>query len=421
MKRKWILVFTLFFIMGPLLSALDIFLNGVFWGHYSHEELEALALKASGEEEEGPVVPFAQLLPLMERTDNLFLEHRDGTSSLSPSCDDFQRSRLFLHSEFPQLQIGENRFSGPELVNLEGEAFQQKNILIWAEPGLAGFEQEVQIWSRLHKIRTEYREVPGIRDELMYRQMTGEEVPDLLLVFASAHDPRRNDFLLAYVLEGCFKPEQASSRILLPQGERLNGDLFLSLLASRLPGGNPWQPFFLKEHILNSPGILEAAARNYFRLVWEGRIMDEPDKNDKTVFFPARGFAHRPEISSTGVIHPLGLGGKTLPARIFPLGMEFPQEEFKRAKPLESLTLFLKMPGIQSQFLSVPKRQLPADFSVLDNRSPGSPEDQLLEEWKRGYILWKGNSKQSCLLIQDFPDFYREKRDFPFGRLEDSP
>jgi hypothetical protein len=395
MKKVPALIVLLVISALSTLSALDIYVNNVLWHSYSDEALDALITEIPTDSSP-PSLPFSLLLPLMEEAMGMHLLFRGGDARLDGSGDKMREARLVRKDGIWELRWDGSRYSRPGRVDLYGRRLDDRELLVWAEPGLEHMEDQIRIWSSLHKLTLRYREIDGMRDELLHCRLTGAEQPDFILSFQPAPAPFSQAKTVAYCLSSALYPDTAETeaeRLVLPQGERFHADIFLGLLSGSDAQALP-SSFTLGRTQLNR------ARDRYLDLILTQRIVekDGASRMGGNLYYPARSFE---EIPGTRGLLP-DLAGGILPPRILPLQLEGVSDF-----PVLPLLDFLKLPGIQSSILSLSARQLPSDARVLEGYDNDPGVKELYQEWKSGYILSENNIAFFSSLIEMFPDLYR--------------
>ena len=395
MKKVPALIVMLVLSAITTLSALDIYVNDVHWHSYADEALDALITEIPADDNP-PSLPFALLLPLMDRADEMHLFFNGGDARLTCTAEELEDARLIRINGKWSLSWDDSHYKQPRRADLYGQLLEQKRVLIWAEPGLIGFKKQILIWSSLHKVDLKYREMANMDDELIHRRLTGEEQPDLVLRFQSSREAVLEEENVAYLLRSVKSRSGSPERLILPRGERFHPELFISLLhsQSRNPG-SPLHPLFSTENLMKTRKL-------YMDLILNRKIIEKnslPLQGDEH-YYPARSFPKIPgDISSL----PSPDGKGSLPPRILPLQLKSPSGEF----PAYSLQYFLRLPGIQYSLISSSGRQLPARTEILEGRELSPEENKLYREWCSGYVLSRENKSFIQKLNDLFPDLYR--------------
>ncbi|QEN08647.1 hypothetical protein EXM22_11860 [Oceanispirochaeta crateris] len=413
MKKFHILMVILLFIVSPLLFSLDIYLNDILWHSYSSSDLHDLKVELSLGIEEKQGIPLAEILPLMNSLEGMRISIPDGDILLSETLSTLRTAKLLSTGEGVsdswQLSMNNSLYFNPYRIELYGTAFPRKNLLLWAEPGLAGMKEQSEVWSSLHKVNIEYREVQNIRTELIHREMTGDLLPDFILVFLDSREALEEDRTCAYVLQSALVPQgtDKADSLVLPSGNRVHPDLFMSILAAQTDRESPFDPLFKTD-----TESLNRASRAYLDQILNRNLMEQDDfslsetyRIRELSFFPARAFPQQKgHLSSLPV-----LSGMENPpaARVFPLKLEVTG----RGIPEGALLDFLKLPGVQYHLFSLEKRQLPSDMQALETRTLNDAEDDLYRDWQRGFILNALNSPFSEAVLKRLPDIIRHEED----------
>ncbi len=378
------------------LPALDIYVNNVLWRSYTGEALDALITEIPAEAP--PSLPFALLLPLMEETGGMHLLFKGGDARLECGSLALREARLVRHNGKWELNWDGSSYRDPRRADLYGRRIERKELMIWAEPGLANFEKQIRVWSSLHKLELRYLEIEDMENELIHRRLTGEEQPDFVLRFQSSGELFSEEKNAAYLLRSVLDTGASSRRLTLPQGERFHPELFLSLLLSlEEPRDNPFQfRFSADDRTLNRGRDI------YLRLIQNQKLREKNSLygGSGTLYYPARRF---PLIPGTLTAIPTPDGGGILPPRILPLQLKCTGNDFPEAPLLD----FLRLPGTQHSLLSLPERQLPALEGIMEEKRLSPEEEALYSEWKSGYILSSENSLFFNKLKEIFPDLYR--------------
>ena len=384
------------------LTALDIYINNVLWHSYSEEALDALITEIPTDSP--PSLPFALLLPLMEETNEMHLLFRGGDARLECGVEELRKARLIRNGGEWELDWDESRYHQPRRADLYGRRFNKKELVLWAEPGLTGIENQVLVWCSLHKLELRYREIEDIENELIHRRLTGEELPDLVLRFQPSQESFSEKESVVYLLRSVLIPGASPRHLVLPEGERFQLEILLSLLLShKESSGTPLSPRFPTDR-----ATLNRAREIYLGLILNHKLVEKSSLSGSTgkIYYPARSFPQIP-----GKLSPLpDTDGKgILPPRILPLQLKSGSGDY----PAEGLLDFLRMPGIQHSLISLSARQLPVRSDIMKDNEISSEEKALYREWQSGYILSSENERFIRKLNEIFPDIYRAEGILP--------
>lgn len=389
------------------LSALDVYVNDVLWRSYSDEALDALVTEIPSDRNP-PSLPFALLLPLMEDPRGLHLLFRGGDARLESDEEKMREARLVRGADGVwELVWDGSRYSRPRRAELFGRRMKEEELLLWAEPGLEGFEKQIGIWCSLHKLELSYREIEGIDDELLHRRLTGEELPDLVLVLQKAGDPFSEEETAAYLLRSSLNTGDPPEKLVLPGGERFHPELFLSLLRS-LENSEGTRDSALSPRFPSDRASLMRGRDVYLGLMLDRRIVEKEGHSGSygKVYYPARAF---PRIPGTLASIPEPGGKGYLPPRILPVQLKSAGLDFPAAPLLD----FLKLPGIQHTLFVPSARQLPVLTEILEEKQLSPEETALYREWETGYVLSEKNAPFVKGLKDMFPDLYRSQGVLP--------
>ncbi|MDC7233244.1 MAG: hypothetical protein PQJ58_08420 [Spirochaetales bacterium] len=394
---------------------LDIYVNNILWHSYSSEDLDSLQVGFHNSELTEPdftAIPFPELLPLMSEIEGIRLFFHSGEVFLSSVSDSIRTSAL---KEGPEgkwdLSLDGSVYHNPGRIELYGTALPEKELLLWSEPGLTGLDRQIDIWSSLHKIRVTVKEVSDIDTKLIFRKMTGDLMPDFVLRFQDPAEPYEEGNTVAFLLQSVLTPvkEQETDTLVLPSGHKLHPDLFMSILASLSDRVSPHDPGWLTD-----PDSIKKASAIYLEQLLNRRIVEQDDfftdenyRNTNYAFFPSGSYlsliAHPADL-------PLLRGlERPLSPRVLPVQLQIKREDL----PAGTLIDFLKLPGIQHQLLSAENRQLPEHTEALKHRDLNDEEQQLYEDWKRGYILSDSNYAFRREIEQNLPDLLRGEGELP--------
>ncbi|MBF9017042.1 MULTISPECIES: hypothetical protein [unclassified Oceanispirochaeta] len=409
-----VIILLLVMVSSPLFS-LDIYFNDILWHSYHQEDLESLQVKFSDNDESRigfTAIPFMELLPLMSEIEGIRIMIPSGDIFLNEELENLRTSNLRAAADNSwELTLNNSVYHDPRRIEVYGTSVEKNNYLLWTEPGLNCIKDQIRVWSSLHKVEVEIREVISIADELIHRQMTGDLMPDFVLQFQNASLPYEAEKTVAFILQSTMTPSrgQVTDTLVLPSGHKLHPDLFLSILASLSGCVSPYDPGFLT----GREGIRQAAAI-YIDQLLNHRIVEQDDffleetyRNNLFAFFPARSFPIQSGFPAA-LPHLPGMD-RALSPRVYPLQLVLKNEML----PEGSLLDFLKLPGIQHNLLSVSCRLLPEKTEALEYRDLSEEEIKLHEEWKRGYILCEKNYFFRRSIERSFPDLFRGKGDLP--------
>jgi len=412
MKKNGVLICLFLLMLVSRGFALDIYVNDLLWRSYSDSDLHDLRVDLSWRADDNPGVPFPELIPLMSTLSALRVTIPGGDILLEVDSEALRKAALIKSSPKGwDLSLSSSLFHAPSRIDIYGLVNPGKDILIWAEPDLGEIEKQIEVWASLHKVNVLYREVPQIKDELIHRKMTGDLMPDFILRYLSPDEPVNKENTLIYSLESLLAPPETRSikTLVLPTGFKIHPDLYLSILASLSEGNSP-----LTVTISGERGSLKRATSLYAGMILSRRIMVKQDfhiskafREGSYAFFPASSFP----LQTGNRLSPGSLEGldRPLSSRVLPLMFESTDEDFSPGTLLD----FLKLPGIQYKFLSLPYRQLPSDISSLDHRSLTEGELNLLNDWRRGFILSRRNYSVSEAVYRNLPDLLRVEGALP--------
>jgi hypothetical protein len=409
-----IIILLLVMVSSPLFS-LDIYFNDILWQSYHQEDLESLQIKFSEIDEGFPAftaIPFIELLPLMTETEGMRIMIPSGDIFLNEDLDKLRTSSLrSLEGSNWELILNNSVYHNPRRIEIYGTLIEQKKFLLWTEPDLTGIENQIRVWSSLHKVDVEIKELISISDELIHRQMTGDLMPDFVLQFQDASLPYDDTKTIGFILQSLMIPlkGQAIDTLVLPSGQKLHPDLFLSILASLSERISPYDPGFLTgtEGIKKASLIYLDQILNHKIVEQDDFFLDETYRNNLFGFFPARDFPRQSGFSAA--LPQLPGMNRALSPRVYPLQLLVKNEMIQEGALLD----FLKLPEIQYNLLSSDSRQLPENTEALENRELNDEEQKLYEEWKRGYILCQKNYSFRRNLEKSLPDLFRGEGDLP--------
>lgn len=411
---RFLIILLLVMVSSPLFS-LDIYFNDILWHSYHQEDLESLQIKFSENNEGNPAItaiPFIELLPLMTETDGMRIMIPSGEIFLGEDLDKLRTANLIsLEDGIWELTMNQSVYHNPRRIDVYGTLLEQKKFLLWSEPELTGIEDQIRVWSSLHKVDIEIKELISISDELIHRQMTGDLMPDFVLQFQDASLPYDDTKTIGFILQSVMAPSkgEALDTLVLPSGHKLHPDLFLSILASLTEQISPYDPDFLtgSKEIKKAAAVYLDQILNHRIIEQDDFFLDETYRNNLFGFFPARGFPRQ-----SGFFVPLpqlkGMNNALSP-RVYPLQLVQKNEMLQEGVLLD----FLKLPEIQHNLLSSESRQLPENIEALEHRELNEEEQKLYDEWKRGYILCQKNYSFRRNLEKSLPDLFRGEGDLP--------
>ena len=393
MKKGLLLLPLLLFPMS-ILPALDVYLNGGIWHHYSAEALESVLIpRAEGAfREKG--IPLRELTPLMRRWDALRIRTDGGEIFLEgEELNHRLDTTTLLLSGKDQwiLQSGPDIYSSPQSIGVEGVPDSKTSFTVMARPNLPGYREVLTAWAEMHKVDLVYLEKDRIRDEILHRKMLGDPLPDFTLTELHPADSLDMDNVISYKLRSVIISNRGESRTLvLPAGLRINPELFFSIMASRF--GNSW-----------SDETLSWTAGYYNRMLNTGVFTEKSEtlqfaheRDRQYLFFPAENHSEQKgEINRIPVLPELEIPPVT---RIIPVVMNSYGPEYRE----EALKSYLKKQGIQYSLYSPRFRYLPsADITAL--LSGSRDYENLLIELKEGYVLYNGNYDLWQALSRNLP------------------
>ncbi len=392
-KGLLLLLFTI--LPFRLLPALDIYLNGELWQRYSEETLKGFLIP--GEKDSRArlekQIPLRELAPLMTRWDALRIRIDAGEVLLEgPELSERLGNSALVLSEAGNwiLRSGSDIYSNPLQIRIEGVADPVKKLTVMAEPDLAGYEQILRTWGILHKIEIEYKETDRIRDEILHRRMIGDPLPDFTFTRLNPADPFIKSQVISYQLRSIISQGEGNQIMLvLPQAERINAELFFSIMAGQF--GYSWS-----ENTLNwTAGYYNAMVnRGLFIEKTEG-LQFARNRDRKYYFFPAEN--HHEQRGFIEALPTLP-GMENPPAtRIIPVVMG----AYGPSPREEDLKAYLKAPGIQYSLYSPETRHLPA--VKLPLLSEEETYQSLYQELEQGYILYQENYQLWEELVHNLP------------------
>jgi hypothetical protein len=417
MKKSRFLLIIILLLASPLLFSLDIYLNDILWHSYSPSDLRDLKIELSRGMKEQQGIPLAEILPLMTELNGIRIIIPSGDILLNEDIHSLRNAKLLSpdvlaesqEEGFWQLSMSNSLYYNPTRIEIYGTAFPRKDLILWAEPGLAALDKQIAVWSSLHKVDVEYREVQNISTELIHREMTGDLIPDFILIFQPPDEVLDEEKTCAYALQSTLVPGmiEKTETLVLPSGYRIHPDLFMSILASLSERTSPFDP-----GLLTDKESLKKAARLYLDQILNHRFMEQDDcflsetyRNRNIAFFPARSFPL--QSGRTLALPQLEGMERPLPARIFPLILK----TTGRNIPEGALLDFLKLPGVQYNLLSSEHRQIPSDTASLEDRILDDASRKVYEEWKKGFILSDRNAAFFNAVRMKLPDITRQEED----------
>ena len=215
-------------------------------------------------------------------------------------------------------------YFSPYRIEIYGTPFPRKELSLWAEPGLAGIKEQIAVWSSLHKVNVHYREVQNIRSELIHREMTGDILPDFILIFLDPQETLVEEQVCAYLLQSALAPKRTSEidTLVLPTGYRIHPDLFMSILAAMTDRDSPFDPNFNTntESLNKASRIYLDQILNHFVMEQDEFFLSETYRNRDIAFFPARSFPQ--QKGRLSALPSLQGMERPLSARVFPLKLE---------------------------------------------------------------------------------------------------
>lgn len=419
MKLSRSVIILLFTLASTPLFSLDIYFNDILWKSYHQEDLESIQIKFSHRDiaknsssaADTTAIPFKELLPLISEIEGIRISIPSGDIFLREPIENFRTSYLKADSRgIWDLNLNNSVYHDPGRIEVYGTPLDKKDFILWMEPGIYGVKEQIDVWSSLHRINIEIKEIFSLRDELIHRQMTGDLMPDFVLQFQSAPHPYRDEKTIAFILQSIMTPlrGQETETLVLPSGHKLHPDLFMSILASLSERVSPYDPVFLtgKEEIRQTTQIFFQQLLSHRIVEQDDFFLDKSYRNTQFAFFPARAFqkqkgypASLPQLP--GMEQPLS-------PRVYPLQLTIENEML----PEGTLLDFLKLPGIQHNLLSLSHRQLPEMTEALADRPLNKEEQDLYEEWKRGYILSETNYDFRKEIERRLPDLFRAEGGF---------
>ncbi|MBB6480450.1 hypothetical protein [Spirochaeta isovalerica] len=158
------------------LSALEIHLNGIYFGSYNRDSLKDLSYKLPYADEEG--VFLNELLPLMDDVRRFRLYSGDYILETGPSEDlriVTNEDQIYLRGE------GIGSLFLPDSIELEGTEREEKPLIVWFDRKDAHMERELSLFARLHHREIEFRVDPGIVSLLEYNTFNDRTLPDLIV------------------------------------------------------------------------------------------------------------------------------------------------------------------------------------------------------------------------------------------------
>ncbi len=403
MKKIGYLIGGLLLFGAPGLFSLEVYLNGELWQHYTEEDVEALSLRLSPLGEpliEG--IPLLHLLPFLRSWEGVVLDFGDAEEGREFDLPALRESYLKVS---PQ---GNINLYGPTSsyqdfyrIRIEGQPWK-KTITVWGDVHTSSVRKELEIWATLQQVPLQYREFKDIRGALLFTEMTGGELPDFIVYFHQPDEEYEPDKTIAYALQSTLIPStqgKGEAVLVLPSGRKYHPDLFLSLAASFLEEGDSLLP--LKEELVQET-ITAYTQRILDYTIQESREDFSFTRNyqgREFYYFPAREF---PEYQGEKNKLP-GLEGNesSLPSRLLPLQVK----QFNQELPQEFLLNYLRLPGIQSRFLSLRERMVPANPELYRREDTDPQEWALIEEWRQGFLLLEQDRLLELILQSNTPDF----------------
>ncbi len=388
------LLLLLFLLPMSILPALDVYLNGELWQHYSAEALEGFLIpRAEGVfREKG--IPLRELAPLMRRWDALRIRTDAGEILLEgEDLKDRLDASTLVYSGRDQwtLQSGPDLYSSPLSLRIEGIGDSKTTFTVMARPDLPGYREVLTTWAEMHKVDLVYLEKERIRDEILHLKMLGDPLPDFTFTELHPADPLDLDDVISYKLRSVIISDRGDERTLvLPAGLRINPELFFSIMASRY--GYSW-----------SEETLQWTARYYAGMLNSGNFREKSetlqfahDRDRQYLFFPAENHSEQKGVLSRIPVLPEMEAPPV--SRVIPVIMNSYGPDYRT----DALKSYLMKQGIQYSLYSPRLRYLPAaDMSDL---IPGSPAyKSLLTELEEGYVLYEENYRLWQELTRNLP------------------
>lgn len=388
---KGILFTSFFLLLSPLLPAVDVYLNGDLWEHYTDEQLSAITIPGTNKVEGlTAVIPLREILPLMEEFRSLKISIPAGEILLEGDRLEKQLSSSHLEQTPDRewrIYSGNDIYSNPLRIELYGKEDTKRKLTVWADPGLPGYKMILEMWAALHKIKLEYREMDHLRDEIIHRRMIGDYLPDFTLTMLHPSEAYLPETTISFQLQSVITRGSGNPlQLILPLGKKADPELFFSIMASRFG-------YSYSEKTLSSTALY------YNRLLYNGIIRETSEEiirdNSKCyVFYPAH--AHEDQSGDLGSL-PVLPGMENPPAsRILPVTLKATAVDFRES----ALREYLLHKGIQYSLFNPETRHLPA--VLMGDMLPGSYKD-LFAEYKRGFILYADNYELWKTLRETLP------------------
>ncbi|OQY35270.1 MAG: hypothetical protein B6241_01900 [Spirochaetaceae bacterium 4572_59] len=390
---KGMLFTSLCLLLPPLLPAVDVYLNGELWEHYSDEKLSAITIPAeSGNEGISAIIPLREILPLMKEFQSLKISIPAGEVLLEGDQLEQRLSSSYL-KQTPlkewRIYSGYDIYSSPQQIDLYGTENLKKELTVWADPGLPGYKMLLEVWAALHKLELKYREMPHLRDEIIHRRMIGDYLPDFTLTMLHPSEEYQAEKTISFQLQTVIsRGSNLPLQLILPHGEKANPELFFSIMASRFG-------YSYSEETLSS------TATYYNKLLYTGIIRETSEeiirnRNDSKGYFFYPASAHTGQSGKLSSLPLLPEMEYPPASRIFPVILNGTAADCRET----ALREYLLQKGIQYSLFNPELRHLPA--VPMGDMLPGSYEE-LLTEYKRGFILYADNYELWKILRQTLP------------------